>query len=351
MLDWKNMLLMQESSIMDAINTIEKCSSRVAFIVNEDNKLLGVVTDGDIRRAIINNICLKESVKKIMSSNPKVGYLHQKHYELKALMQKEDLLQVPIVDEKGILVGLETFQSIVYNKKFDNSVFIMAGGFGKRLLPLTESTPKPMLTIGGKPILENIIRRFIKYGFYKFYISLHYCGEKITEYFGNGEKWGVEIQYVYEEEPLGTAGALGLLPNSVGEKPMIVINGDLLTKVNFANLLQFHLEQKNSVATICVRKYEFQVPYGVVKSNDFQVASIDEKPVHNFFVNAGVYVIEQSVRKQLKTYGYLDMPELLNGLSNSNKAISTFPIHEYWLDIGKMENYEKAQNDYSSGII
>lgn len=349
--DWKNTLLFPEDSIINAINVIEKCASRGAFVVDNTNKLLGSVTDGDIRRAIINNVNVNDSVSKIMNKNPRVGYLNQDSAQLRSLMEKENLLQIPIIDDNGVLVGLETLQDLVFKKKFENPVFIMAGGFGKRLLPLTEFTPKPMLKVGDTPILEKIIKRFIKFGFYKFYISLHYCSDMITSYFGNGENWGVDIHYVFEEEPLGTAGSLGLLPNNISDLPMIVINGDLLTKVNFVNLLKYHSEQSNSIATMCVRKYDFQVPYGVVESNDFRVTSIVEKPVHNFFVNAGVYVVEQSIRKKLKTYGYIDMPELFNRLTQENEFISIFPIHEYWLDIGKRENFKKAQVDYSSGII
>jgi len=220
----------------------------------------------------------------------------------------------------------------------------MAGGFGKRLRPLTEHTPKPLLQIGSKPILETILDQFVEAGFHRFYISTHYKAEMVQEHFGNGSERGISIQYVHEYEPLGTAGALGLLPDDLPDLPIMMMNGDLLTKVDFIELLNFH-SSNGGDATMCVREYEFEVPYGVIKAEDYRITSIVEKPVHRFFVNAGVYVLSPSVVEDIDGGSYLDMPHMLEERIRSDRKINMFPIHEYWLDIGKMEQFEQAQID------
>jgi NDP-sugar pyrophosphorylase family protein len=208
---------------------------------------------------------------------------------------------------------------------------------------LTENTPKPLLKIGGRPIIENIIRQFIDHGFYEFYISTHYKSEQIREYFKNGSQYGANIHYIYEDSPLGTAGSLGLLPKDISELPIIVMNGDLLTKVDFNNLLDFHDSSGND-ATMCVREYDIQVPFGVVDINEGRIEKIREKPVHKFFVNAGIYVLNNELIKKVDGKSYLDMPDFLEN-ELKNKGINAFPIHEYWLDIGRIEEYTKANQD------
>ena len=236
--------------------------------------------------------------------------------------------------------------SLGHSSKFHNPVFLMAGGFGKRLHPMTNDTPKPLLKVGDKPILEMILKQFIDAGFHNFYISTHYKAEMIREYFGNGDKWNVSIQYIHEEKPLGTAGALGLLPKDLLELPILVMNGDLLTKVNYKHLLDFHIEQGGE-ATMCAREYDIQVPYGVVEVEEQRVKSIIEKPVHKFYINAGIYVLNSAKVKSIDGDSYLDMPNLLNKLvSDNDENIGMFPIHEYWLDIGRMDEFQQAQSEY-----
>jgi NDP-sugar pyrophosphorylase family protein len=243
-----------------------------------------------------------------------------------------------------VVHGLETLKHLTEEIKHNNPVFIMAGGFGTRLRPLTDETPKPMLKVGAKPILERIIESFVKAGFHEFYISIHYKADMVRDYFGSGEKWGVDITYIREDEPLGTAGALKLLPDSMSDLPIILMNGDILTNVNYRNLLEFH-EENASTATVCVKEYDIQVPYGVVEGNDYLVTEIVEKPVQRFLVNAGIYVLDQSILSQRNNTGYLEMPSLLDGLIKSDKKVTMFPIHEYWIDIGQMEEYERAQEE------
>jgi len=212
------------------------------------------------------------------------------------------------------------------------------------LRPLTDHAPKPLLHVGKKPILERIIRQFIASGFKKFYISTHYKSEMIQEYFGNGENLGVSITYIHESIPLGTAGCLGNLPNDLPNIPIIVINGDLLTKVNFDRLLQFHNEQQ-CIATVCVSEYDFQIPYGVVEHDGHLLQKMIEKPVHSFFVNAGIYVLDPDLLMTIPKNINLDITTFIQDQINKNKDINIFPLHEYWLDIGRIEQYERAQKD------
>jgi NDP-sugar pyrophosphorylase family protein len=220
----------------------------------------------------------------------------------------------------------------------------MAGGLGARLGELTKNTPKPMLQVGNKPILETIIEGFAKYGFSDVIISVNYLSHVIEEYFGNGENFGVNIEYVHEKERMGTAGALSLMRDKLTE-PFFVMNGDILTNVNFAHLLDFHKEQ-NSVATMCVREYDFQVPYGVVNIDDGRISSIDEKPVHKFFVSAGIYMLSPDVLDFIPQNSFYDMPTLFERLIDAQKNALSFPIRDYWLDIGQMGDYKQANNDY-----
>ena len=259
-------------------------------------------------------------------------------------MKELDILQIPIIDDDGEIVGLETLQHLIEKKKYDNPVFLMAGGFGKRLQPLTNNIPKPLLTIGRKPILENILEQFIAAGFHCFYISTHFKSEMVQEYFGNGSDWNVTIEYVHEEVPLGTAGSLGLLPENLPDLPILMMNGDLLTKIDFSKLLNFHLQSDGS-ATVCVREYDFQVPYGVIKAKDDRIISIEEKPVHRFFINAGVYVLDPKILHNIDGVSYLDMPKLLEDEIENSGQVNMFPVYEYWLDIGQKDQFKQAQQD------
>jgi NDP-sugar pyrophosphorylase family protein len=256
-------------------------------------------------------------------------------------MDEKDLISIPLLNN-GKVVGLETLHHVMHKTKYDNPVFLMAGGFGTRLRPLTDNCPKPLLKIGDKPILETLLLRFIKSGFHHFYISTHYLPEMIREHFGAGEKWGVNITYVHENQPLGTGGALGLLPKDVPDLPLLVINGDVLTKIDFESLLDFHTT-KNANATMSVREYDYQVPFGVIESVGYQIKGMVEKPVHRFHVNAGIYVISQSIVKSVKENEYIDMPTLLERYLGDN--VLMYPFHDYWLDIGRMDDFNRAQSD------
>jgi dTDP-glucose pyrophosphorylase/predicted transcriptional regulator len=341
--DWRKVLLTPDDSLEHAIKVLHEGGCRIALVSDQYGKLLGTVTDGDIRRALINQLTMKSHISLVMNAKPVTADDKTENKEILSLMSNQGFLHMPIVDASGILCGLETLQNLIDRPKYDNLVFLMAGGFGTRLYPLTKNTPKPLLKVGVKPILETIIEQFISYGFHNFYISTHFKSEQIRDYFKSGEKHNISINYVHEDSPLGTAGSLGLLPENLPDLPVIVMNGDLLTKVNFNNLLDFHYEN-NTDATMCVREYDFQVPYGVIETDNHKIKKIEEKPVHNFFVNAGVYVLNKTLVNKIDGRSYLNMTDFLDKELNKG-GVSAFPIHEYWLDIGQMDEYEKANRE------
>ena len=344
MRNWRKTLLKLSAPLSEAIRILGKESLRIAMVVDGQDRLLGTITDGDIRRALVKQVGMNTSVGNIMFTNPTTASVDDDRNVILAMMKNMDILQIPILDHDGRVVDLETLQCLLEPTKLKNPVFLMAGGFGTRLRPLTDDTPKPMLKVGSKPILETILLQFVEAGFYDFYISTHYKAEKIREHFGDGGKWGVNISYVHEEKPLGTAGALGLLPDDIEQLPLIMMNGDLLTKVNLRQLLDFHVAQ-DCIATMCVRKYDFQVPYGVIEQKNNIVSEIIEKPIHKFFVNAGIYVLDPVITKSVESDQCIDMPMLLEKQITEKKKIAAFPVHEYWLDVGRLEEFERANRE------
>ena len=350
MCDWHKIILNQNDTMQLAIEVLDREAMRIILVVNEDNQLIGTVTDGDIRRALIKHLSMDAKIYEIMFKTPTVAKEAEDRESILAKMKSLDLFQIPIIDNNRKIVGLETIQHLLEKRRYDNPVFLMAGGFGKRLQPLTNDTPKPLLKVGKKPILENILEQFVTSGFHNFYISTHYKSEMLQEHFGDGSKWNVTIKYIHENKPLGTAGGLGLLPKHLPGIPILMMNGDILTKINFEQLLSFHLEEGGD-ATMCVREYDFQVPYGVIKADGHYITSIEEKPMQRFFVNAGVYVLNQSMLNMVDGVNYLDMPQLLEQKIEGDGQVNMFPVHEYWLDIGQMDHFEQAHRDTSEEII
>jgi dTDP-glucose pyrophosphorylase/predicted transcriptional regulator len=345
MKDWRNTLVSSDTSIREAIRIIDQGALKIALVVDEDNRLVGTVSDGDIRRGILNGCELENKVLQIMNTNPTVAGKSDGRDKLLALMRQKQIYQVPLVDDRGILVGLEVIDTLLSAPQRENSVVLMAGGLGTRLKHLTANIPKPMLKVGDKPILETILDNFIEHGFSRFLISVNYKSELIESHFGDGSQWDVQIDYLREDKKLGTAGALSLM-SEIPSAPILVMNGDVLTKVNFRQLLEFHTEHK-AAATMCVREYDYQVPFGVVRLDRHRILSIEEKPVQHFFVNAGIYVLEPEVLKMIPHGAHLDMPSLFELLITEEMETAVFPIREYWLDIGRIDDFERAQMDFS----
>lgn len=334
-----------DTKITRALEILEVSTSKIVLVADESRRLLGTVTDGDVRRGILRGIALDQPVSEVMNRKPMTVPLSEADLHIKQLMQRGGYKQVPIVDAAGRVVDVKLLKDMLEVPVWDNLVVLMAGGFGTRLRPLTQSAAKPMLQVGDRPILETILDTFLSLGFHRFVMTLHYRAEDIIEYFGDGRERGAEIHYVRESEPMGTAGALRQLPLEPKE-PLIVMNGDILTNVNFVQLLEFHNEHE-ACATMCVRDYDLQVPYGVVEVEGHEFAGIVEKPIQRFFVNAGIYALEPEALKAIRPTGHFDMPELYEALLSEGKRVSVFPIREYWVDIGEHTDLDKAKNDFA----
>lgn len=333
-----------DQSITDAVVAIDRGGIRLALVIDAEHHLLGIVTDGDIRRALLSKLDFNLPVSNIMNRKPIVVSTSASTNEMISIMRANSILHLPVVDQNNRIVTIEILDKLAtFKAKKTTPVFLMAGGFGTRLRPLTETVPKVMLKVGSRPILETIMMGFIDHGFSEFYISVYYLADQIREYFGDGSRWGVDIHYVQEDTPLGTGGSLSLLPEHINE-PIIMMNGDLLTNVNFNSLLNFH-NAKQSVATMCVREYTMEVPYGVIEADNMRITSIVEKPRQKYFVNAGIYVLSPEVFKSVPKQHRQDMPDLFNSLIHMRKNVMMYPVHEYWLDIGRLGDFEQAQSD------
>lgn len=348
-----NLLVSLDTSIREVMSCIDQNTKGIALIVDEERRLIGTVTDGDIRRAILMGIDLDSSVKKLIERKSKSAYpqpitagLEASPGELLELMQKHRIRQIPILDDQGRFVDLKTYEDLLPGQGLPLQAVIMAGGYGKRLRPLTENLPKPMLRVGDRPLLERTIEQLRQSGIKRVQISTHYLSEKITDYFGDGKAFGVELNYVAEDRPLGTAGALGLLEKP-GE-PLLVLNGDILTQMDFGAMLDFHT-QHDADLTIAVRQYEIRVPYGVVETDGVHVKRMAEKPVVQNFINAGIYLLSPEVHRFIPSSQWFDMPDLIAKLLEENRNVVCFPVREYWMDIGEFKNYRQAVADINNG--
>lgn len=338
---WKSSVLNVDATIAEAITVLNNSKVKLVLLTDTDNKLQGVISDGDIRRAMLNKLSVSDPARNIMSSNPIIG-LKESIASYSELLFNNKIPYLPIVDKDGYLVDLVE-EGIAREVKKASPVFLMAGGFGKRLHPLTENIPKPLLKVGEQPILETIMDSFIDYGFEKFFISIHYKSEMIRDYFSDRESKYADITFVEEHKPLGTGGALSLLETI--DEPLILMNSDLLTKVNFTNLLTQH-KKSGAAITICGREYTQSVPYGVIKFEQDAVSEIVEKPSYTHFVNAGIYCISPEIINNLPKGKHFDMPDLINQCLGLKQLVSIFPIHEYWLDIGQIKDFQQAQVDF-----
>jgi dTDP-glucose pyrophosphorylase/predicted transcriptional regulator len=344
MTQWKDVVVSPETPLGDAIAKVDASALQVALVLNSDGTLAGVLTDGDIRRAILREQGLDSPTSEVMNKIPTVVPAVASREEMLTLMRRKAFHHLPLVDNNNCVVGLVTLDELIGAAKRPNWVVLMAGGLGTRLQPLTNDCPKPLLPLGDKPILETIIENFAEQGFERIFLSVNYKAEMIKNHFGTGERWGVEVDYLHENIPLGTAGALSLLPEKPSED-IIVMNGDLLTHTNFDSLLKFHVDH-GADATMAVREYDFQVPYGVVSLDDTGIQAIEEKPVQKFFVNAGIYVLSPDALEHLPAETFFDMPNLFEHLIESGKSTVAYPLREYWIDIGRLEELERAQKEW-----
>ncbi len=351
--NWKKTAIAPETSIRETIKVIDRSALQIALVVDEEDKLLGTVTDGDIRRGILKGVSLDAPVKQIYYVSPLTASIDDDPETMHRIMREQYINQLPVLDNDGKVVQLKILKDILKEKKQKNPVILMAGGLGTRLQPLTASCPKPLLKIGGTPVLETILEGFIDNGFDNFYISVNYKAEMIEDYFEDGSKWGVHIEYLKENKRLGTAGSIKLLPQKPS-MPFIVMNGDLLTKVNFKHLLDFHVNNHklgNAMATMCVREYTIQIPYGVIKKKGNRLIRLDEKPVQRFFVNGGIYVFEPEITDLIPDDKYFDMTDLFDEIMGRDYKTIIFQIREYWMDIGHKRDFELAEGEYGEIFI
>ncbi len=346
MKDWQEALVATDTRIVEAIRVLDDSDAHICLVVDGGRKLLGTVTDGDIRRGILRSIPLDAPVDAIMNTAPKVVSASRPDTETVRLMTSLSMRQMPVVDGDGQVVDLKVLDDLMAapNGQRPNWVVLMAGGRGMRLRPLTRKTPKPLLSLSGTPILEWIVKAFLREGFHRFLISVNYKADLVKEHLGDGSRLGAEIRYLEESTPLGTAGPLGLIDERP-QDPIFVMNGDILTKVNVARLLDFHQEQE-ATATMAVGEYEVEVPYGVVVTDGPRVAAVEEKPKHRFYINAGMYVLDPTVLDLVERDNPLDMPDLFRRLIDEGRTVAAFPVREYWLDIGRRDDFDRARTEF-----
>jgi dTDP-glucose pyrophosphorylase/CBS domain-containing protein len=352
--DLDRLLIQPNATIRKAIEAIDRGGVGIALLVDDKHHLIGTITDGDIRRAILDGVDQDAPATVLLKYRPEeyrqptAASVEATWSELLHLMQSKAIRHVPLLDDEGQVLDLVLLSELIEQPEPSLAAVVMAGGYGARLRPLTEDVPKPMLPVGGRPLMERIIEQLQAAGIRRVNVTTHYKPGVIAEHFGDGRQFGVEIDYVNEEQPLGTAGALGLMETP--EETLLAINGDILTQLNLRAMFDFHQEHGADM-TVGVRKYEFQVPYGVIETEGVEVSHLVEKPSLGFFINAGIYLLEPIVHRYIPNGRRFDMTDLIDCLLADERRIISFPIREYWIDIGQREDYEQAQNDLRDGRI
>ncbi len=333
------LVLDKKSDFYKAIKKLDKNGDGVLPIIDKEGYFIGLITDGDVRRAVLGN---KLDLNSVINKNPYKLEEMSSYDERISYLKKYRIRHLPIVDSDNKLIDIFTPENLSL-RMIDNSVMIMAGGMGTRLGDLTKDVPKPMLHVGGRPILETILLSLIEYGFHKFYISVNYKKEIIMDYFENGLKWEVEIEYLIEDKKLGTAGALSLIKKK-HTNPILVTNGDVITNLDYHRFLQHHKDQ-GSQATMCVRDYEYVIPYGVIEVDGFKINEISEKPTKHFNINAGVYIIEPSIIANIPKDTFYNMTTLFEDVGKKNLTRSVFFLQDYWIDVGQVKELTQADAD------
>jgi dTDP-glucose pyrophosphorylase/CBS domain-containing protein len=352
--DWRRISLQPTATVRDAIAALERGAVGITLVIDRDNRLLGTVTDGDIRRAILRNVPLDGGVDELLVRpddspyrTPVTAPASTPDDELLALMHVKKVRQIPLVDGEDHVLGLATMPELTRRRSLGIPAVVMAGGFGTRLHPLTEQTPKPLLPVGGKPILGWIIEGLSEHGIEDVWITTHYHAPQIRDYCGDGSRWGIQVRYLHEETPLGTAGALTLLPERFST-PFLLMNADLLTRLNYRSLYEYHADV-GAVMTVCVKQHSIQIPYGVVEVENGLVRDLSEKPSRHLYINAGIYVLAPELPAHIPRGRPFNITDLIQQLLDDGAKTASFPVREYWLDIGQMPDYQQAQVDVENG--
>jgi dTDP-glucose pyrophosphorylase len=342
-------------SLREAITRIDRNCKGIVLVVDGDQRLLGTLTDGDVRRALLRGMHLDAPVDSLVAEKasgpypqPITARVGTSHAERLQLMQTHHVHQLPILDHDGRVADLVILDDLMPEQIVPLQAMIMAGGKGTRLHPITENVPKALLPVGDRPIMEHIVDQLRDAGIHRINVATHHLADQIKNHFGDGRDFGVELNYVSEERPLGTAGALGML--QLDDQPVLVINGDVLTRINFRAMRDFHRQNKADL-TVAVREYDIQVPYGVIDCDGERVTGLREKPLYQFFVNAGIYLLEPSVFRFIPNGERMDMTEFMQDLLARSCRVVSFPVHEYWIDIGQHADYARAREDINTQLV
>lgn len=344
-------LVADNASIRTTMEVIDRFAKGIAIVIDDVGHLLATVTDGDVRRAILAGINLDHPVSRLQKPNqprPVVASSTTSESELLTLMEQRSVRQIPLLDKTGLVCGLAVQHELLRQNELPITGVIMAGGYGKRLMPLTESLPKPMLPVNGRPLLERTLAKLRESGIRSVNVATHHLSQSIVDHFKDGSEFGVQLQYFQESEPRGTAGGLSSMAD--GTDPLLVINGDVLTNIDVRAMLDFHREHQSSL-TVGVRQYDIEVPFGVVETDGVQVTGIQEKPVLRHFINAGIYLLDREVCRLIPDGRRFDMTDLIAAVIESRGTVISFPVREYWIDIGRIEQYQKAELDVAAGIV
>lgn len=338
---WREALLREEASVQDAIRSLNESGLQIVLVVDGEDALIGTITDGDVRRGILRGVGMDDAVATILNRDPMVLPPTMDRQAALQVMRSNGLHQLPVVDERRRVVGLHLWSMLDTPSVRPNTIVVMAGGRGTRLYPHTENCPKPMLPVGGKPMIEHIVERARGEGFGRFVFAIHYLGHMIEDHFGDGSRFGVEIDYLREERPLGTGGALGLMVRRP-DAPFVITNGDVLSDVRYGEILDFHTRH-GATATMAVRSHEWQHPFGVVHTNGVDITGFEEKPTVRSRINAGIYVLDPKALDALALDEHCDMPTLFERLQAFANRTIVYPMHEPWLDVGRPADLELAR--------
>lgn len=346
MTDLKKMTVRRDASLRRVMEVIDYGARQIALVTEDSGVLIATVTDGDVRRGLLKGLGLDSPVSDVMHRNPVTLLKGTSAASAQRLMRERGLNHIPVVDPDGRLVALALREGMTGIEPRPTRVILMAGGLGTRLRPLTDTVPKPMIPLGNKPLLERIVTSFQDQGFSRFTLSVNYLGHVIRDHFGDGSDLGVEIDYVEENNRMGTGGALSLLPQRPNEA-FVVMNGDILTTTPYGAMMDFH-DETGSVVTICAREFNMQVPYGVLNTDGTTLVSMEEKPVHKHLVNAGIYALSPLALEFIRAGEALDMPDLIDRVKDAGHKVSVFPVREYWIDIGRIEDLDRARAEYET---
>ncbi len=339
---WKKAIVSKETKISEVINALNEAGTRIILICENKKQLIGVVGDSDIRRALLRNISLDDEIHTIMTKNPSVAYEWDSKDDILNLMKNQQKFEIPILNILNEVCDLKVINELLDAQPLNNQVVLMAGGLGTRLHPITKEIPKPLVPINGKPIIQILIDSLAKSGLNNIHVAINYKGHMIKDFL-NDVSIDSNISFIEEKKRLGTAGALSLIEN-IPVDPMFVLNSDILTTIDYNKMLDFHNKNRNAM-TVAVKREKIIIPFGVIEIENERVQSVHEKPEQFYFANVGVYIINPELISLIPEDQYYDMPSLINKALEYNKRIGSFLVHEYWKDIGKHDELEKAQVD------